>query len=237
MVDASALAVGKREAGYRAADMVADGMVVGLGTGSTVFYAMERLAARIREGLGITGIPTSYQTAIRARACGIPLATLNDYPVIDLAIDGADQVDPGFALIKGRGAAQTQEKCVAFAARSLVIVADLSKLTRQLDAVVPIEVLASAYVPLIRHLEAIGGVPVLREGIKKDGPVITDNGNMVIDCGFGPISDPAALDIRLSSIPGVVTCGLFTTFSEKTTVIVGDSGGCQVLSRDGQFPL
>lgn len=237
MVDASALAVGKREAGYRAADMVADGMVIGLGTGSTVFFAMERLAARILEGLAITGVPTSYQTAIRARAWGIPLATLNDYPEIDLAIDGADQVDPGFALIKGRGAAQTQEKCVAFAARSLVIVADPSKLTRQLDAVIPIEVLASAYVPLIRHLEQIGGIPVLREGVKKDGPVITDNGNMVIDCGFGIISDPAALDVRLSSIPGVVTCGLFTAFSEKTTVIVGDSDRCRVLSLNGQFPL
>lgn len=237
MVDTSALAGGKQAAGYRAADMVVDGMIVGLGTGSTVFFAMERLAARIREGLTITGVPTSYQAAIRARTCGIPLATLNDYPAIDLAIDGADQIDPAFALIKGRGAAQTQEKCVAFAARSLVIVADLSKLTRQLDAVVPIEVLPSAYVPLIRHLEAIGGVPVLREGVKKDGPVITDNGNMVIDCDFGPISDPAALDIQISSIPGVVTCGLFTTFSEKTTVIIGDSGGCQVLSRNGQFPL
>jgi ribose 5-phosphate isomerase A len=237
MVDASAQAVGKREAGYRAADMVADGMVVGLGTGSTVFFAMERLAARIREGLVITGIPTSYQTAIRARGCGITLATLNDYPVIDLAIDGADQVDPGFALIKGRGAAQTQEKCVAFAAKSLVIVADPSKMTRKLDAVVPIEVLSSAYVPVIRHLEAIGGAPVLREGVKKDGPVITDNGNMVIDCGFGTIGDPATLDIHLSSIPGVVTCGLFTTFADKTTVVVGDSNGCQVLSRNGQFPL
>lgn len=237
MVDASALAVGKREAGYRAADMVADGMVVGLGTGSTVFFAMERLAERIREGLSIIGVPTSYQAAIRARTCGIPLATLNDYPVIDLAIDGADQVDPNFTLIKGRGAAQTQEKCVAFAARSLVIVADPSKLTRQLDAVVPIEILASAHVPLLRHLEAIGGTPVLREGVKKDGPVITDNGNMVIDCGFGPISDPVALDLCLSSIPGVVSCGLFTAFSEKTTVIIGDAGGCRVFSLGSQFPL
>lgn len=237
MVDASALTLGKRAAGYRAAEMVADGMIVGLGTGSTVFYAMERLAARILEGLAITGVPTSYQAAIRARACGIPLATLNDHPVIDLAIDGADQVDPDFALIKGRGAAQTQEKCVAFAARSFVIVADPSKLTRHLDAVVPIEVLTSAYAPLLRHLEAIGGTPVLREGVKKDGPVITDNGNMIIDCDFGRIADPAALEVRLSTLPGVVTCGLFTTFKEKTTVIVGGEGGCQVLSQTSPFPL
>ncbi len=134
----------KRAAGCAAAELVEDGMAVGLGTGSTVRFAMERLAERVRDGLSVVGVPTSHQTAARARALGIPLASLNDAPRLALAIDGADQVDPALRLIKGRGAAQTREKAVAAAADRLVIVVDEAKLADPLSAPVPIEVLPFA---------------------------------------------------------------------------------------------
>jgi ribose 5-phosphate isomerase A len=220
---------GKRVAGYRAADLVKNGMVIGLGTGSTVFFAMERLRERISSGLAITGVPTSFQTATRARECGIPLTTLNEHPALDLAIDGADQVDPEFRLIKGRGAALTREKCVAAAARQFIVVVDESKLTSCLDAPVPLEVLPFAVRPVIGQLETMGGTPVIREGVKKDGPVITDNGNCVIDCIFGPIDNPQELEASLALIPGLFESGLFTAFTKKTKVIVGDQKKCRIL--------
>ncbi|WAC05843.1 MAG: ribose-5-phosphate isomerase RpiA [Methanoregula sp.] len=222
---------GKRAAGYKAADLVKKGMVIGLGTGSTVFFAMERLQERISAGLEISGVPTSYQTAIRARVYGIPLTTLDEHPVLDLAIDGADQVDPQFRLIKGRGAAQTREKCVAAAARRFIVVVDASKLTPCLNAPVPVEVLPFALTPVMAKLKSMGGVPVVREAIKKDGPVITDNGNFEIDCAFGAIGDPEALEAALVGIPGVIGSGLFTGFYKKTKVIAGDEKRCRVLKK------
>jgi ribose 5-phosphate isomerase len=221
----------KREAGYRAAEMVTDGMVVGLGTGSTVLYAMEKISEKISGGIKITGVPTSYQAAIRARALNIPLSSLDDYPVIDLCIDGADQVDPALRLIKGRGAAQTREKCVAAAAGTVVIVVDESKITGKLDAVVPVEVIPFAVMPVMNEIRNAGGMPHLREGVKKDGPVITDNGNFILDAAFGPIADPGFLETFLNCIPGVVTCGLFCGFTAKTMVIVGGERECRVLPR------
>jgi ribose 5-phosphate isomerase A len=190
---------------------------------------MERLKERISSGLAITGVATSFQTAIRARECGIPLTTLNEYPALDLAIDGADQVDPEFRLIKGRGAALTREKCVAAAARQFIVVVDESKLTPCLDAPVPLEVLPFAVRPVIARLEAMRGSPVIREGVKKDGPVITDNGNCVIDCEFGPIGNPEELEASLALIPGLFESGLFTAFTKKTKVIVGDEKKCRIL--------
>jgi ribose 5-phosphate isomerase A len=219
----------KREAGYRAAEMVTDGMVVGLGTGSTVLYAMEKISEKIKGGMKITGIPTSYQAAIRARAMGIPVGSLDDYPVIDLCIDGADQVDPALRLIKGRGAAQTREKCVAAAAGTVIIVVDESKITGKLDAVVPVEVIPFSVTPVMKAVRNAGGTPLLREGVKKDGPVITDNGNFILDVAFGPIEDPGSLETFLNCIPGVVTCGLFCGFTAKTKVIIGGDQGCRVL--------
>ena len=130
-----AIAEAKRAAGYHAADMVEDEMVVGLGTGSTVFYMMERLSGRIRDGLKVSGVPTSYQTAMVARECGIPLTTLDDNPLLDIAIDGADQVDPSLFLIKGRGAAHTREKCVVSAFRFVVVV-DSAKMVPDRKSVV-----------------------------------------------------------------------------------------------------
>lgn len=221
----------KREAGYHAAEMAEDGMVIGLGTGSTTYYAMERLSALIEDGLRIQGVPTSYQTELRARVLNIPLTTLDAYPELDMAIDGADQVDPALRLIKGRGAALTREKCVAAAAAELVIVVDGSKCVPVLSAPVPVEVIPFALQPVILGIRAIGGRPELRDGIRKDGPVITDNGNFILDCSFPDISGPERLEGILSLMPGVLCCGLFCEFVEKTVVVVGREEGCGTLSR------
>ncbi|HOV67212.1 MAG TPA: ribose-5-phosphate isomerase RpiA, partial [Methanoregulaceae archaeon] len=213
------------------ADLVDSGMVVGLGTGSTVRYAMERLAERMRQGLTCVGVPTSHQTAMRARALGIPLASLNDAPRLGIAIDGADQVDPALRLIKGRGAALTREKCVAAAADRLVIVVDEGKLAERLAVQVPIEVLPFACATVTARLARMGGSGRVREGTAKDGPVVTDNGGLVIDWSFGPIDDPERLESEIERIPGVVTAGIFSGFGKKTTVIVGDDAGYRVLTR------
>lgn len=211
--------------------MVEDGMAVGLGTGSTVFFAMERLGERIAgEGLRITGIPTSYQAAIRARRYGIPLSSLDEHPELDVAIDGADQVDPALNLIKGRGAAHLREKCVCDAAREVIIVVDPSKTVDTLSAPVPVEVLPFALAGVSRRLSLLGAAPVLREGVKKDGPVVTDNGNFILDCGFGAIGEPEGLETAIAAIPGALECGLFTAYTEKITVIVGEKIGCRVVS-------
>jgi len=216
---------GKRAAGRRAAEMVEDGMVVGLGTGSTILFAMERLVERIEGGLSIAGIPTSYQAENRARTLGIPLVTLQDHPSPDIAIDGADLVDAGRRLIKGRGGAHTREKCVAQAAKRLVIVVDQGKCVQKLVGVVPVEVLPFATLPVLRAIEDLGAKPVLREGSAKDGPVVTDNGNFILDCTFPAMKDPEKLEITLDATPGVISSGLFTRFIGKTVVIVGKADG------------
>ena len=220
----------KKNAGYYAANLVKNGDVVGLGTGSTVFYSMERLCERIKdEGLSITGIPTSFQTAARARSLGIPLAALDDYPVIDITIDGADEVDSEFNLIKGRGAAQTRERCVAEAAAQFIVVVDEGKLTDKLSAVVPVEVIPFALSLLCERVRALGGVPIVREGLKKDGPVITDNGCIEVDCDFGEIDSPFDLETELNNIPGVLSCGIFAEFKNKIVVVVGNAAGIEIL--------
>lgn len=226
----------KKAAGYRAADMVRPGMIVGLGTGSTVFYAMERLRARIADGLACEGIPTSFQTARLAREYGIPLTTLDEYPDVDLAIDGADQVDPALRLIKGRGAAQTREKVVAAAAKTFIVVVDESKLVPALSGMVPIEVIPFAVTPVGLQLREMGGTPALREGVRKDGPVITDNGNFVLDCSFTTIDSPERLETAIAAIPGVVENGIFSRYMKKTVVIIGSEKGCRILPSPDIVP-
>lgn len=221
----------KRDAGYSAAEMIEDGTIIGLGTGSTVFYAMERLGDRItEEGLAIAGVPTSYQAAIRARQYGIPLTSLDEHPEVDVAVDGADQVNPDLALIKGRGAALLREKCICDAAREIIIVVDPTKIVEELNAPVPVEILPFASTSVSRRLTALGADSALREGAKKDGPVITDNGNFIIDCDFGEVVDPRHLETAITTIPGVIECGLFSTYSEKITVIIGEEEGCRIVS-------
>jgi len=233
---AQALIAAKRAAGYRAADMAEDGMILGLGTGSTVMYALERLSTRVSEGLQVRGIPTSYQTAQRAYEYGIPLATLDEEPGPDLVIDGADQVDSRLRLVKGRGAALMREKCVAAAGTRLVIVIDGQKHVDVLSGPVPVEVLPFAIRPVMAQLEDLGSVPVLREGSRKDGPVITDNGNFIVDCGFDRLDNPGAMETAIGEIPGVLESGLFCCFTHKTTVIVGDQKKCILITSADVIP-
>lgn len=213
----------KRAAGERAAELVADGAVVGLGTGSTAAHAIRALGERVGEGLDVRGIPTSYGSADLAREAGIELATLDD-ALPDVAIDGADQV-AGFDLIKGGGAAHAREKLVDSAAERFVVVADPSKEVAVLDHGVPIEVLPSAREPVSRAVAGIGGEAELRGGERKDGPVVTDNGNLVLDCEFGRIESPAELAEELNSIPGVLEHGLFVGMADD--VLVGSDDGVE----------
>ena len=215
MKDASANQSAKKAAGEAAADLVESGMVIGLGTGSTVAWTIKRLGERTREeGLEFLGVPTSFQAESLAIECGIRLSTLSQHPVLDLAIDGADQVDERLYVIKGGGAAHTREKVVACSARQFVIVADESKYAKHLSHPVPVEVLPFALRPVERQLQELGGKPVLRLGKMKDGPVITDNGNFVLDVDFGRNEEPVELGARMSRIPGLVEHGIFENLDE-----------------------
>ena len=229
MKDASANADAKRLAGEAAAELVKSGMVVGLGTGSTVAWTIKRLGARVREeGLRFLGVPTSFQAENLAIASGITLTTLNVHPVLDLAIDGADQVDANLFVIKGGGAAHTREKVVACSAERFVIVADESKYVERLVHPVPVEVLPFAARLVERRLRELGGAPVLRLGKMKDGPVITDNGNFVMDTDFGTIEDPEALAARLCPIPGLVEHGIFDNLDE---LYLARKEGVEIIKR------
>ncbi|HUS74993.1 MAG TPA: ribose-5-phosphate isomerase RpiA [Methanothrix sp.] len=229
MKDVSANADAKKAAGEAAAKLVKSGMVVGLGTGSTVAWTIKRLGERVKEeGLEILGVPTSFQAENLAIASGIKLTTLNSHPVLDLAIDGADQVDTNLFVIKGGGAAHTREKVVACSARRFVIVADESKYVEKLTWPVPVEILPFAFSLVEQRLKELGGKPVLRLGKMKDGPVITDNGNFVMDVDFGVIEDPAALAAKISPIPGVVEHGIFDNLDE---LYLAKADGVEIIKR------
>jgi ribose 5-phosphate isomerase A len=199
----------KEVAGRAAAKLVSDGNIVGLGTGSTAYFAVVALGERVKAGLKIIGIPTSIKTADLARSVGIPLTTLDEHPEIDITIDGADELDPKLNLIKGGGGALTREKVVAFASREMVVVADSGKVVPVLGKFpLPVEVIAFARAVVEKKIVALGGSPKLRA--KPDGsPYLTDNGNQILDCSFGKIADPAALALALSNVPGIVEHGLF----------------------------
>lgn len=229
MKDVSANANAKKAAGEAAAKLVKSGMVVGLGTGSTVAWTIKRLGERIRgEDLDFWGVPTSFQAENLAIASVIKLTTLNQHPILDLAIDGADQVDHNLYVIKGGGAAHTREKVVACSARRFVIVADESKYVQKLTWPVPVEVLPFAFRLVERRLTELGGKPVLRQGMRKDGPVITDNGNFVMDVDFGVIEDPKGLAAKISPIPGVVEHGIFDNLDE---LYLARAGGVEIIGR------
>ncbi|WP_435197543.1 ribose-5-phosphate isomerase RpiA [Natronomonas sp. EA1] len=218
----------KRRAGRAAADRVADGMVVGLGTGSTAAHAIRALGERVDAGLDIEGIPTSFQSRQLAREAGIPLTTLEDaFP--DVAIDGADQVANG-DLVKGGGAAHAREKVVDAAATAFLVVADETKLADTLDHAVPVEVLPDARPLVESRVRDMDGEPTLRAAERKDGPVVTDNGNLVLDCEFGEIGDPAKLAWGLAEVPGVVAHGLFVGLADA--VFVGSEEGVRTLSLE-----
>ena len=213
----------KDEAGRSAARVVKNGSVVGLGTGSTAAKAITHLGERIDSGLDIRGIPTSHQSRQLARDAGIPLTTLGE-TTPDIAIDGADQA-AGCDLLKGGGAAHAREKVVDTAADRLLVVVDPTKLTDRLDGPVPVEILPDAQGPVETSVEALGGEPTLRSAAQKDGPVVTDNGNLVLDCAFGPLDSPGALAADLDGIPGVVAHGLLVGLADE--LHVGNPDGAE----------
>ena len=223
----------KRAAAARALEFVESGMVVGLGTGSTVRPLLTLLAERLAAGAleGVVAVPTSEDTARRCRELGIPLVTLAEHPELSLAIDGADEVSPRLDLIKGLGGALLREKIVAAAARRFVVVADESKLVRRLGtrAPVPVEVIPFGWTALVPFFEKLGAEPVLRCGA--DGaPIVTDNGNYLVDCRFARgISDPAALARALAKRTGVVEDGLFLRMAR--VAVVAGAGGVRLLKR------
>ena len=223
MKDASKNDSAKKNAGYKAAEYVEDGMVLGLGTGSTTHYFIEKVGMRIaEEKISVKGVPTSFQSLLIAKKWNIPITTLEEND-IDLAVDGADEVDSEFNLIKGGGAAHTKEKIVDYAAKEFIVIVDESKVVEKLgEFPVPVEVLPDASRMVIQTLKDMGADCSIRMAQRKDGPVITDNGNFVIDAKFSGIESPAHLEIDLNSIPGVVENGIFSQMVDR--VIVGTSG-------------
>jgi ribose 5-phosphate isomerase A len=219
----------KRNAANAAVSHVKDGMIVGLGSGTTAAYAIIQLGERKKhENLQILGVPSSYQAFSLAVQNGIPLTSLEEHPTIDVNIDGADQIDPQLNLIKGMGAALAREKIVASASRQNIFIADEKKKVKVLgegNHPVPIEVLPFA-IALVQHrIEALGGSPFLRETKGKLGPVISDNGNAIMDATFGSINDPQVLALQLKMIPGVVETGLFIGLAN--TVYLGTISGTE----------
>ncbi|MCT0248688.1 ribose-5-phosphate isomerase RpiA [Synechococcus sp. CS-205] len=208
-----------------AVDQIRDGMVLGLGSGSTAALMIRELGARLqrRELSEITGVPTSFQGEVLAAELGIPLQSLNAVSRIDLAIDGADEVDPAFQLIKGGGACHVQEKLVARRADRFVVVVDSSKLVKRLNLefLLPVEVLPGAWRQVKAQLEAMGAAGELRMAVRKAGPVVTDQGNLVLDLKLaGGIADPVALEQAINNLPGVLENGLFVGLTDQ--VLVGE---------------
>lgn len=213
---------GKQAAAEAAARLVEDGMMLGIGTGSTVSFLVEALGRRVREeGLHISGVATSMKTEAQALSLGITLIELGAAAPLDLAIDGADEVEQGrLRLIKGLGGALLREKIVAQAARRFVVIVDEGKVVTVLGehAPVPVEVVYFAHETTARRLAALGGGPVLRVDAV-DKPFVTDNGNLIYDChGFSPIPDPASLERNIRAIAGVVETGLFLGGVEQALI-------------------
>lgn len=214
----------KQEVGKAAADRVQSNSIVGLGTGSTTAYAIQYIGERLQNGelTNVVGVPTSFQAEVLAKKYGIPLTTLDAIDHIDVAIDGADEVDPQKNLIKGGGAAHTREKVVDSLANQFIVVVDSGKLVDKLGStfLLPVEVIPMAVTPVMAKLEQLGGKPELRMGIKKAGPVVTDQGNLVIDVKFDAIDNPAELEKTINNMPGVLENGLFVGVAD--VILVGE---------------
>ena len=215
----------KQAVAQAAVDQIQNGMILGLGSGSTAALMIEALALKIKSGeiRDVVGVTTSFQGEVLSSELGIPLTSLSSVSEIDLAIDGADEVDPGFQLIKGGGACHVQEKLVAARAERFIVVVDSTKLVQRLnlDFLLPVEVLPGAWVQVQSQLKAMGGVAELRMATRKAGPVVTDQGNLVLDVRFEDgISDPIALEREINNLPGVLENGLFVNLADE--VLVGE---------------
>ncbi|MFN9695676.1 MAG: ribose-5-phosphate isomerase RpiA [Synechococcaceae cyanobacterium] len=215
----------KQAVAAAAVEQIQDGMVLGLGSGSTAALMIRALGAKLQSGdlKDITGVTTSFQGEVLAAELGIPLKSLNAISRIDLAIDGADEVDPHFQLIKGGGACHVQEKLVARRAERFVVVVDTTKLvdTLNLGFLLPVEVLPGAWRQVQGQLAEMGGRAELRMAVRKAGPVVTDQGNLVLDVAFaGGIQEPERLEMEINNLPGVLENGLFVNLTDQ--VLVGE---------------
>ncbi|MEO8559032.1 MAG: ribose-5-phosphate isomerase RpiA [Rhodospirillales bacterium] len=220
----------KRAAAIRAAEEIEDGMVVGLGSGTTAAFAVEALAVRVAAGLRMVGIPTSKKTATLARRLGVPLTTFAARRRIDIAIDGADQVARHtLDMIKGLGGALLREKIVASAAARMIVIIDESKLVYRLGGAtpVPVEIVAFGWQTVLDRLAGIGCAPQLR--LVEGKPFVTDGGNHIADCALGVIDDAAALQARLAVIVGVVETGLFIGMAQK--ILVGRPAEVEAMEK------
>lgn len=217
----------KKIAAEKATEEIREGMVVGLGTGSTVYYALLKIGTMVRNGLNIIGIPTSSGTEKIAQEQDIPLSTLAAHPTIALTIDGADEVDEYLNLIKGGGAALVREKIIANASKRIVIVVDESKVSRVLGTsfALPVEIVQFGWEATKRVVDTVCGQSKLRGDIHN--PLITDNGNYILDCHFDGITDPEKVELQLNNIPGVVENGIFVNRADK--VIIGTMNGIEYM--------
>ncbi len=225
----------KRLAALAALEEIRNGMVVGLGTGSTAAHFIRELGARVRDGLNIVAIPSSEASREMAEQGGIRLTTLGEHPHINVTVDGADEVSPQLDLTKGLGGALVREKVVAHASERVVIIVDEGKIVEKLGsrAVIPVEVVPFAVDFVIHRLSAWGGLPRVRE---KDGKVfVSDNGNYVIDWKYGPLDQPALVEKQIKSVTGVVDSGLFCQVAQL--VIVAGSGGIRKMVRDTSYGI
>jgi ribose 5-phosphate isomerase A len=225
----------KQAVAAAAVAQIRDGMVLGLGSGSTAALMIQELGAKLKRGelRDIVGVTTSFQGEVLAAELGIPLQSLNAIQRIDLAIDGADEVDPSLRLIKGGGACHVQEKLVARRADRFVVVVDATKLvdTLNLGFLLPVEVLPGAWRQVKGQLKELGGDAELRMAVRKAGPVVTDQGNLVLDVAFaGGISDPAHLEKEINNLPGVLENGLFVDLTDQ--VLVGEIEAGAVAVRE-----
>ena len=221
----------KKAVAQSAVDQIQSGMILGLGSGSTAALMIEALAVKIKSGeiKDVVGVTTSFQGEVMANELGIPIKSLSSVSEIDLAIDGADEVDPNFQLIKGGGACHVQEKLVATLAKKFIVVVDSTKLVEKLnlDFKLPVEVLPSAWKQVQKTLKILGGDANLRLAQKKAGPVVTDQGNLILDLSFiNGINQPELLETQINNIPGVLENGLFVNLTDE--VLVGKSENNQV---------
>ncbi|MHA1681835.1 MAG: ribose-5-phosphate isomerase RpiA [Promethearchaeota archaeon] len=228
----------KRKAGYAAVDNhVKSGMKVGIGSGSTIVFSVERMAEKITNGelSDIIAVCTSFQSSLACQERGILVTTLDDLKVdghLDIAIDGADEFDARLNLIKGGGGAHTQEKIIDSVADYFVVVADERKKSNKLGEkwAVPVELIPAALNPVMKKLESMGAKPVLRMATRKMGPIVTDNGNFIIDANFGMIESPDTLEKDLNNIPGVVENGIFSNMASVIYLGMND-GSLEVITR------